>query len=136
MQNHEYYKGFIDRETAEKYDREAREHYGNAKVDESWQNIRKMGKDGFQKHLKDGEAINRKLAALMHLSPETAEVQALIAEHHTFIGGFYEVTPQIYAGLAEMYVSDARFRAYYEKVAHGLAEFLNAGMRAFLKQRN
>lgn len=136
MQDHEYYKGFLDRETAEKYDREARERYGSAKVDESWQNIRKMGKDGFQKHLKDGEAINSKLASLMQLSPETPEVQAVIAEHHAFIGGFYEVTPEIYAGLAEMYVSDARFRSYYEKVAPGLAEFLSAGMRAFLKQRN
>ncbi len=135
MKDHEYYQGFIDPKTAEAYDREARERYGNAKVDESWQNIRKMGKDGFQKLLKDGESINCRLAALMHLEPQTSDVQAVIAEHFAFIGRFYEVTPEIYAGLAEMYVADARFKSYYEKVAPGLAEFLSAGMRAYLKTK-
>jgi hypothetical protein len=34
----------------------------------------------------------------------------------------------MYRGLAEMYVNDPRFKANYEKVAEGLAEYLRDGM--------
>jgi hypothetical protein len=37
---------------------------------------------------------------------------------------FYECTYEIHVGLGEMYVVDPRFRATYEKVAPGLAEYL------------
>jgi DNA-binding transcriptional MerR regulator len=136
MKDYEYYQGFIDPETAGEYDREARQKYGNENVEASWHNIRKMGKPAFQALMNDGEEINRKLAALMHLEPDSSEVQVLIAEHHRFIGRFYTPTPEIYAGLAEIYVSDSRFTAYYEKFAPGLARFLAAGMKAFLQNRS
>ena len=43
------------------------------------------------------------------------------AAHHRW---FYECTPEIHAGLAEMYVADPRFTATYEKIAPGLAQYL------------
>lgn len=132
MKDHEYYQGFIAREQAEQFDQEARRKYGNDKVDESWSNIRKMGRPAFQELLRHGETINARLAQLMTLDPASAEVQAVIAEHHAYIGRFYTVTPEIYEGLADMYTADPRFTAYYEKTATGLARFISAGMKAFL----
>ncbi|WTA40612.1 TipAS antibiotic-recognition domain-containing protein [Streptomyces sp. NBC_00846] len=41
-----------------------------------------------------------------------------------------ECTPEIHRGLGEMYVSDPRFRAYYESMRPGLAEHLRAAIDA------
>jgi DNA-binding transcriptional MerR regulator len=43
---------------------------------------------------------------------------------------FYECTPEIHVGLAEMYVADARFTATYEKMAEGLAQYLHDAIKA------
>ena len=43
-------------------------------------------------------------------------------------GGLY--TPEAHKGLADGYVSDERFRAYYEKVAPGAAQFLRDAINA------
>ena len=39
-------------------------------------------------------------------------------------------TPEAHKGLADGYVSDERFRAYYEKVAPGAAQFLRDAIHA------
>jgi hypothetical protein len=49
------------------------------------------------------------------------------------IGNFYTVTPEIYTGLARMYVEDERFTAVYEKYKHGLASFLSQAMLYYCK---
>ena len=56
------------------------------------------------------------------------EVQALVAQHRAGINVFYDCTDEIYAGLAEMYVSDPRFKANYDSERPGLAEFLREAM--------
>jgi hypothetical protein len=43
---------------------------------------------------------------------------------------FYECTPQIHAGLGEMYVADPRFTATYEAVEPGLAGYVRDAIRA------
>ena len=37
---------------------------------------------------------------------------------------FYEVTPEMHRGLAEMYVADPRPAAHYDAVAPGLARYV------------
>ena len=43
---------------------------------------------------------------------------------------FYECTPEIHVGLAEMYIADPRFTATYEKIAPGLAQYLHDAILA------
>ena len=63
------------------------------------------------------EAFNR------GVKPGSEEANAL-AERHRASLFFFEVTPAKHAILARGYVEDARFKAYYEKLATGLAEWL------------
>ena len=63
------------------------------------------------------EAFNR------GVQPGSEEANAL-AERHRASLFFFEVTPAKHAILARGYVEDALFKAYYEKLVTGLAEWL------------
>ena len=43
---------------------------------------------------------------------------------------FYPCSPAMHSGLADLYESDARFRAHYEERAEGLAAFVAQAIRA------
>jgi hypothetical protein len=49
---------------------------------------------------------------------------------------FYDCTPQIHKGLAHLYTSDPRFRAHYDDVAPGLADFVAGAILALHAQRS
>lgn len=132
MKAEDMYKGF-SKAQAEAYEKEAKERWGAEIVEESKARVLKMGKEGLEKVKREGETINQKLAKLLHLSPDQAEVQALIHQHYLFVNQFYAVTPEIYSGLADLYVSDERFKQNYEKYKTGLAEFLREGMKIYCR---
>lgn len=64
--------------------------------------------------------------------PPTSERAMDLAEEHRqqIVQWHYDCTYEIHRGLADMYVSDERFRAYYEAMAPGLAEHLHAAIHA------
>jgi hypothetical protein len=43
---------------------------------------------------------------------------------------FYDVTAEMHHHLADMYVSDDRFTAYYERLAPGLAQYVHDAVHA------
>jgi hypothetical protein len=43
---------------------------------------------------------------------------------------FYELSPQMHAGLARMYVDDPRFAATYDDVEPGLAQYVSEAILA------
>jgi hypothetical protein len=59
--------------------------------------------------------------------PAEDEAARAVAERHRChtSSWFYECTPSFHRGLAEMYVSDARFTANYERHAPGLAAYVH-----------
>ena len=132
MTDEELYEGFT-KEQITAIQREVREKYDPAIVKESQERVRKMSKAQWQAMKKDGDEIPRALAALMdsNAKPDSAPVQQLIARHHAWIGRFYTVSPEMYRGLGQMYVEDARFRANYDKYRPGLADFMCAAMEYY-----
>ena len=46
---------------------------------------------------------------------------------------FYDVTPEVHQGLAEMYVADPRFAKTYDDVAPGLAAYVSAAILALYR---
>ena len=65
--------------------------------------------------------------------PASDEAQAVCQLHKkwlTFYWGKY--TPEMHAGVAEMYVQDERFTAYYDKIAPGCAVFLRDAVKIFV----
>jgi DNA-binding transcriptional MerR regulator len=74
-----------------------------------------------------------RLAAAMRagLAADSTEAMDAAEEHRQHISRwFYDCTSEIHLGLGEMYVADPRFRANYETVAPGLAEYLRDAIAA------
>ena len=90
-----------------------------------------MSKEAWAALKAEGEAVSKALAAMLSRDPADAEVQALIARHHATIEPFYHATARIYKGLGSLYIEHPEFRAYYEKYAIGLPEFLQQAMTIY-----
>ncbi len=136
MDDQELYGNFSKAEM-NKYTEEARQRWGNTDAfKQSHDRVKKMGKAGLAKILKESGELTQEIAAAMKagLDPKTDAVQVLIARHYEGLRAFYEPNLEIYKGLATMYVDDPRFKANYEKVAHGLAEFMRDGMLYFTER--
>jgi hypothetical protein len=80
-----------------------------------------------------GDQIAQALADAMALgaTAEAADVQTLVGQHYDWICEFWTPSRDAYVGLGQMYVADERFKARYERIATGLAEFLSEAMRLY-----
>jgi MerR family transcriptional regulator, thiopeptide resistance regulator len=119
---------YVDEEMAD-LQREAEERWGNSEAwRQSQERTRHWTKADYDRIKREGREFVKVLAAAMDHDPASAEVQALVAQHREGINVFYDCTDEIYAGLAEMYVGDPRFTAYYDSARPGLATFLREAM--------
>ncbi|OEK00075.1 hypothetical protein BFP97_00450 [Roseivirga sp. 4D4] len=125
----EMYEGFdpkeveaIKTETADRWPDEAKE---------TEHRIKSMSKAAWKETKQEAEEINLWLSNLMHKPVEDVEVQKVVKLHFEHLHRFYEVSEEHYRGLAEMYVEDDRFKAHYDKVKPGLAEFLRKAIQQF-----
>ncbi len=131
MDEKEMFEGF-DKAQLEEWREEARQRWGSEQVDESWRRASKYNKEDWAAMQHETREINEGLAARMDRDPSDPEVQALIGRHFRQIDErFYTVTPEIYRGLGELYVSDPRFTANYDNVKPGLAQFMRSAMRVY-----
>lgn len=133
LTDEELYAGFT-KEQIERYNREAREMYDPALVEESHRRVRSMSRAQWQAVGEEGEAVTTGLAALADREPGDAEVQVLIGRHHAWIENFYPCSAEMYRGLGQGYVDYPEFRAFYEKYRPGLAEFMAAAMKVYADQ--
>jgi DNA-binding transcriptional MerR regulator len=65
-------------------------------------------------------------------TPADSDEAMVIAEEHRqqITRNFYDCSYGMHCGLAEMFETDPRFRARYEEIAPGLAEYVAAAVRA------
>ena len=125
--NDELYEGF-SKEQIERWEREVDERYDPELVEESRRRVRRMTKDQWKAVQDEGNSVTVALAALMDKEVSSAEVQVQVARHHAWIERFYPASAEVYRGLGEGYAANPEFRAFYEKVRPGLADFLRDAM--------
>lgn len=131
MDEKDMFEGF-DRKQLEEWRDEARQKWGSENVDESWRRVSKYTKQDWDEIKLEGQRITEGMATLMDRDPSDPAVQALVGRHFKQIDErFYTVTPEIYRGLGELYVSDPRFTANYDSVKPGLAEFMRRAMQIY-----
>jgi hypothetical protein len=66
------------------------------------------------------------------VSLEDPRVQDVVDRSRKFISdNFYDCSLETFSGLGQMYVSDQRFTAYYEKFAPGLAAYYNGAIQYY-----
>jgi DNA-binding transcriptional MerR regulator len=135
LENEDLYAGF-PKEKADAMRKEAMEKYGEKTVSESENKLKQLGKEGIMKLKAEGEEIAGTLYKLMHLAPESEEVQKQIARHYAHVQQFWgesvpmDKRPDAYAGLGKLYVEDERFYAefgesYNQFLSKAIAYFVN-----------
>lgn len=77
---------------------------------------------------REGNRIYQSVASLMHLSPEAAEVQKEMHAYFTLLNRFYDCTPKMFRGLADLYAADRRFANNIDQHGQGLANYLKEAM--------
>lgn len=113
---------------------EARAKWGNT---EAWKQSQERTKNWTKAdyaRVKDAsEAVLRNLITHMEagLAPESPEAQTEVAKHYAGLRNFYEPSPDLFRGLADMYSSDPRFAAYYAKFHKDLLPYLQTAMKAY-----
>lgn len=133
MNANDMYDGFTKAQM-EAYQKEAEERWGNTDAyKQSVARTKTWSKTKRKAVLEEGQNIEVKLARLIDREVSDPQVQELVATHRANIAHFYDVTDEIYRGLAEMYVADPRFAKHYNDVKAGLADFLSQAMLASLK---
>lgn len=115
------------------YEEEARERWGQTDAyKESQRRTKGYTKADWALIQQEGSEIYLGIASVMDRDPADPEVQAWVARHHQQINDrFYTCGPEIYRGLADMYLADERFMAFYEKIRPGLAQFMSRAMHLY-----
>jgi DNA-binding transcriptional MerR regulator len=123
----ELYEG-LSQDQIDRWKQEVREKYDPKIVAESQQRVSKMSKQQWAAIKAEGGAVTQELAALMGKPIGDPQVQKAIGRQFAWVGNFYTVTPEIFRGLGQLYVEHPEFRANYEKVKVGLADFIQAAI--------
>lgn len=135
-QKFECFKKQAVAENETRYGKEIREKYGDEQVDQANAAMMGMNREQLSTWTELGETIQQKLeeAVRSGCSPECEEGK-LIAQLHrqwlTLTGTPY--TPAKHRGIAELYVLDERFTAYYDKQLPGCAHFLRDAVVCWIK---
>lgn len=129
MSDREKFEGFKQKmadENERKYGAEAREKYGDEAVDASSRKIRGMTPEDYEKVTAlEKEMTDTLCAAFETGDPAGADAQKAADLHRQWLGFYWDsYSKEAHAGLARMVAEDGRFRAYYDKIRPGLADFL------------
>lgn len=119
------------------YGKELREKYGDKAVEAHAARVAGMSQQEWAQTQKDEEdykaALRRAVAAG---DPAGEDAREAVRLHAAWLAHYWPegaVTPKAHAGMAEMYVQDQRFAAYYDEVAPGCAAFFEKAVKAYYR---
>lgn len=123
----EVFKKNLVEENERKYGAEAREKYGDDSVNTANAAMLNMSQEQFEKWQElDREIISLLEKAVSEALSPASDFGKEIAEKHrewlTMSTGRY--SREMHRGIAQMYIMDERFTAYYDRKTTGCAQFL------------
>lgn len=127
-------QGWISKNEAQ-YGKEIRERHGEESVMATYGKLKDMTEEQFQAAQQLEETLFERLTEAM--ADDSNELYLEIGELHKRWLSFYwpKYTKQAHVGLAQMYVLDERFTAYYdEKVGDGATQLLFDAITQYSKQ--
>ena len=129
MNDNEKFEGFKQKlidDNEKAYGEEIREKYGEDTINQSNEKLKNMT----QKQYDEVTALNDKLMQTLLEAFKTGDPSGELAQqaadlHRQWLSFYWHsYSKDAHAGVAQMYVGDPRFTAYYDKHQPGLAEFL------------
>ncbi|GLX67951.1 MerR family transcriptional regulator [Paenibacillus glycanilyticus] len=136
MTDKQKFEGFKQKmidENEKKYGKEIREKYGDDTVNESNAKLSNMTQEQFDEVTQLAEKIKTTLAEAFHTGDPAGELAQETADLHKRWLSYYwkTYTKEAHAGLAQMYVDDERFTAYYDAEQPGTAAFLRDAIHIY-----
>lgn len=136
MSNQEKFKGFKQskiEENEKKYGKEVREKYGDDAVNQSNAKLMNMTEEEYEKVTELEQEVRKTLAeAYKTGDPASVVAQKSADLHKQWLSHYWGTyTKEAHANLAQMYVDDERFTAYYDKEQPGTAEFLRDAIHIY-----
>jgi DNA-binding transcriptional MerR regulator len=108
---------------------EVEERWGDTDAyEESKRRVSSYTKQDWLQLRSEADALDQELLVLMTngVAAESIEAMDLAEKHRAHITKwFYECTPEIHAGLGQMYVTDSRFEDNIDTAGDGLAQYLS-----------
>ncbi|MBP3041183.1 MerR family transcriptional regulator [Bacillaceae bacterium Marseille-Q3522] len=129
MTDKEKFAGFKQKlidENEKKYGKEIREKYGDEAVDKSNAKLKGMTEEQYN----EAEQLSLDVLTTLEKAYETGDPSGELAQkaadlHRRWLCHYWDhYSKEAHAGLAQMYVDDERFTAYYDKKQPGTAKFL------------
>lgn len=136
MSNKEKFEGFKQRlidENEKRFGEEVRKKYGEEQVEKSNRMLKNMTEEQYSEFEKLSASVMDTLKAAYETGDPSGELGQKTADLHRQWLSFTwsEYSKEAHANLAQMYVDDERFKAYYDKDQDGLAEFLRDAIRIY-----
>lgn len=129
MSDEEKFRGFVQKmidDNEANYGAEVRQKYGDDVVEQSNARLKEMTKEQHDEAARLSNEIQETLAAAFDTGDPAGPLAQKAADLHrqwlTFWWG--HCSKEAHAGIAQMYVDDERFTAYYDKQQPGTAKFL------------
>ncbi|MFB3165411.1 MerR family transcriptional regulator [Neobacillus sp. 179-J 1A1 HS] len=141
MSNKEKFEGFKKKmveDNEKKYGKEIRDKYGKENVEASNAKVMNMTEEQYQEVTALAEQIHTTLAEAFKIGDPAGELAQKAADLHKQWLTYYwkDYSKEAHAGLAQMYVDDERFTAYYDKEQPGTAVFLRDAIHIYTGQKN
>jgi len=129
MKDQEKFEGFKQKminDNEERYGQEIRAKYGNEQVNKSNQKVKNMTEEQYAEVEKLTASVLTTLKAALATGDPAGQLAQKAADlHRQWLSYFWEsYTKEAHAGIAQMYVDDERFTAYYDREQPGTAAFL------------
>jgi DNA-binding transcriptional MerR regulator len=136
MTDKEKFEGFKQKmveDNEQKYGKEIRKKYGDNAINNSNQKVLNMTQDQHDEVTRLAEELHSVLAEAYKTGDPSSDLAQKAADLHKQWLTYYwsEYSKEAHAGLAQMYVDDKRFTAYYDKEQPGTAEFLRDAIHIF-----
>lgn len=131
------FKERIVRENEEKHGAEIREKYGDDEMDSANRKMLNMTEEEFERFQNLGKEINTQLEEAVRTGekPESEKGKRIVLLHKEWLGKTWkQYTKETHIAIGNMYISDERFKLYYDKEVAGCAMFLEKAIRYWVER--
>lgn len=141
MSDTEKFEGFKQKmidDNENEYGKEIREKYGDEIIDASYAKVKGMSQKQWEEAKKLSEQILVTLKKAFEQGDPTSELAQKACDlHRQWLCMFWKegtYSKEAHKALAEGYVADERFTAYYDKIAPGCTKFLRDAIAVYCEQ--
>ena len=140
MKDADLYSGIVSPEKQAEYEQWLIDRCGTdmeMQIERSRKAMSEMSKDEVAAMMKELEAVEQGLAEGLRqgVPPQATSLDPMIERHRAWIGRSWgrDCPPDVYAGLADIY-EHPDFRARYEAIQPGFADYLTTAMRSWARR--